>query len=289
MKMMENDRASGAENRGAPDHRFPGPGLAAFTLVELLVVMAILLVLAGIVMAGVKSVTETANQTKEVQAGRTLIAAYSAAAADHDGAFLPGYDRTVTEVNLPDGTSLSGPPAERYTYRLAPYFQYRMDSAVLVGKNAKEIDPQNRYLVSCYPAFGINYLFVGGDISAAGVMTYPSECITRQGASLSIIAFASAVGDSQPSKINGYCILTPPQTTGAMWNPAPWSADSLASEYGNVDARYSGKAICVFLDGSVRLLGIEELRDMRLWNLNARQDDNSRYTIYQAPPPPRGR
>src|SRR5262249_35693852 len=151
------------------------------------------------------------------------ITAYVSTTTDHDGQFLAGYDRTVAEVTLPNGTPIGGPPAERYPYRLAPYLGFRMDGTFLVNKNATQFDTSNTYLVSCFPALGMNYIFVGGDISSAGVMTYPNECISRQGlASASPLVFASAGGDGSAStggggtatgKIDGYCILTPPQLT----------------------------------------------------------------------------
>jgi prepilin-type N-terminal cleavage/methylation domain-containing protein len=255
-----------------------------FTLIELLVVVAIIAILASIAFPVFQSVMAKGRMAKEIQAGRTLIAAYVSSAVDHDGQMLPGYDRTISTMSLPNGTVLSGPPAERYPYRLAPYFQYQINNTILVNSNTTQIDTTSNYLVSCYPAFGINYLFVGGDLSATGALTYPGEAVTRQGLMASILAFASAAGDSTPTKINGYCILTPPQTTGQMWNSAPWTQTAAAASYGNVDPRYSGKAVCAFLDGSIRMLGIEDLRDMRLWSRNALQQNNATYSIYQAAP-----
>jgi hypothetical protein len=255
--------------------------------VELLVVIAVIATLAGILLTMAQVVMAHGRAVNDIQAGKNLITAYVATAADNNGQLLAGYDRTVSALNLPDGTVLSGPPAERYPYRLAPYFQYQLNGTVLVNNNAKQFDTTSNYLISCYPAFGINYLFVGGDISATGVMTYPAECVTRQAMAANVLVFATAVGDSSPSKINGYCILTPPQTTGQMWSSDPWSADSDASSYGNVDPRDGQRVACAFLDGSIRMLSIDELRDMRLWSMNAAQQNNPNYSIY-LPPPPRG-
>ena len=259
-----------------------------FTLLELLVVTAIVALLAGLCFPVFQSVLSKARSTKEIQAGRTLIAAYVAAAADRDGVFLPGYDRTVGELTLPNGQPVSGPAAQRYPYRLAPYFSNRMDGTILVNNNAKQITTTDTYMVSCFPALGMNYLFVGGDVSAAGVMTYPNECISRQAmVSGSPIVFASAAGDGSASggagatspRVDGYCILTPPHLTGPMWSTAPWKSGASPSSYGNVDPRYSGKAVCVFLNGSVRMLSIAELQDMRLWSRNAAEQNNPNYTI----------
>ena len=258
-----------------------------FTLIELLVVIAIVAILMAIAFPVFQSVARKAQMAREVQAGRSLIAAFNAAASDRDGVYLPGYDRTVSEVTLPNGSVVSGVPAQRYPFRLAPYFSNRMDGTILINDNAKQIDATNNYLVSCYPALGINYLFVGGDISSTGVNTYPDECATRMGtAGTSPLVFASACGDGSrdglTDKVRGYCILTPPHTTNQIWSTAAWNKNSAAGDYGNVDARYSGKAVCVFLDGSVRLLGIAELRDMRVWSKNAAAQNNPDYNVARA-------
>ncbi len=265
------------------------PPTRGMTLIELLVVIAIIAVIASLAFPVFQSAASKARMTKEMQAGRTLVSAFVASAADHDGQFPAGYDRTVSTVTLQDGTAVSGPPAERYPYRLAPYYQYQFKDTLLVSNNSTEIDTSSNYLVSCYPSLGINYLFVGGDVSATGAYTYPGEAVTRQAMAASILVFASAAGDSTPSKINGYCILTPPQTTAAMWSTKAWGANQQAASYGNVDPRYSRKAVCAFLDGSTRLLSIDELRDMRLWNTNALAQNNASYTVYVAPPPNGGR
>jgi prepilin-type processing-associated H-X9-DG protein len=107
-------------------------------------------------------------------------------------------------------------------------------------------------------------------------------------ASGSPIVFASAAGDGSASsgggsnasgRVDGYCILTPPQLTGPMWQTTQWKKGASPASYGNVDARYNGKAVCAFLDGSVKAMGIEELRDMRLWSRGAIEKDNSKYTV----------
>jgi prepilin-type N-terminal cleavage/methylation domain-containing protein len=276
------------ERRIPPPTKRPRHQALAFTLVELLVVVALIAILAGLILAAAQTVAQRAREMKEVQAGRTLITAYSAYPIDHDGQLLPAYDRTVATLSLPDGTVVSGPPAERYPYRLAPYFKNQINGVVLVNGNTTQIDTTSDYLVSCYPAFGINYMFVGGDISDTGMMTYPGDCVTRMGNSASILVFATAAGDSTPTKISGYCILTPPETTDPMWSSAPWDSTAAAASYGNVDPRYGSGAICVFLDGSIRTLTIDQLRDMRLWSYNAARQNNPNYGIYQ-PPPPGGR
>lgn len=265
---------------------------AGFTLLELLVVVAIIALLVGLSFPIYQSVLIKARMTNEIQAGRTLITAYVSAAADRDGVYLPGYDRTVSQINVPPkGTPVGGPPAQRYPFRLAPYFGNRLKGTILVNNNATQIDTADSYSVSCFPAMGMNYIFVGGDVDSAGTTNYPNECITRTGlASASPIVFASAAGDGGASaggsgsgtpRIDGYCILTPPNLTGPIWSTATWKSGASPGSYGNVDPRYGGRAVCAFLDGRVQVLGIDQLRDMRLWSRAAAEQDNSKYLIAQ--------
>jgi prepilin-type N-terminal cleavage/methylation domain-containing protein len=260
-----------------------------FSLLELLVVISIVAVLAAILLPVAQAVMEKTRETREVQAGRTLIAAYLNYAGDHAGQIMPGYDRSVGSLELPGGKAVSGPTAERYPYRLAPYFSYQMDQTILINNSARQFDPTDTYLVSCFPAMGINYLFMGGDISGAGVMTFPEEVTTQLSmANSSLLVFASAAGDatapggSGTDRYDGYCILTPPQMQVPVWNGAPWKAGADPGDYGNVDPRYGGQAVCAFVTGNIRMLSIEDLRDMRLWSHNAIDQNLKDYTVPHA-------
>lgn len=265
-----------------------------FTLLELLVVMAIIAVILAVLFPITRLVLEKGRMTREVQAARSLIAAYISYSGENDGQLFPGYDRTVGSLDMPNGTSVSGPTAERYPFRLAKYYSYQFQQTILVNGNATQIDSTDTYMVSCFPALGINYIFVGGDISATGVMTYPAECASRLAtANSSLLVFASAGGQGAPpgqsgaKQIDGYCILTPPNLTTPVWNSSAWRKDSTPDDYGNVDPRYDGCAVCAFMGGNIRMLTIEELRDMRLWSRNAIEQDRKDYMI--APPQRGGR
>ncbi len=253
----------------------------AFTLVEMLTTITIVSVLLVLTSIGAQKVRQAARKTEELSAGRTLITAYLLASTENDGRFLPGYDRTVTEVELDTGRVIAGPAAARYPYRLLPYLNYQMEGSILLTSNKNQIDESNDYNVSLYPAFGINHLFVGGDVQSNGAVTYQTECIANIAqASTSPLVFATAGGDDPSGdRIAGFNQLQPPKLRAAMWNSAPWSRDSSPSSYGNLDARYGNKVIAVFLDGSVRQLSIDELRDMRLWNKNAAELNDPEYTI----------
>ncbi len=263
---------------------------SAFTLVELLTVVAIIAILGAVSVGVVTSGLRQARKTQEMSAAHNLLSAYLTSATSESGDFLPGYDRTVSSVTLPGGTVVSGPAAERYPWRLAPYLGDNIKGNFIVGDNVGQVDESDEYAVSCFPAFGINRYFVGGDVSAAGVVTFPDEVITRMVNSAPVLLFASAGGagtdgngNGTGKAMNGYSIITPPNTTTAMWSAATWTSKSAPGDYGNIDARYNNKAICAFLDGSVRMQSIDELRDMTLWSRSAAQAGNPNYMIPSAP------
>lgn len=268
--------------------RIPGGRRAAFTLVELLVVITILGVLAGLSVAGVSKAMDMAGSVKESAAAKTLVTAYLSAASDNNGFFMPGYDRAAPSIQLPDGSAnLSGPAAQRYPYRLAPYFNYDIKGTLLTSDNAT-IDVSDHYRVSAFPSFGINYLFVGGDVSSSGDISNPRECLQVAGKEKSsILVFATAAGSgggegSSEETVQGFCKLEPPRYTSRIWAAAPWTRESDPSDYGQMDARHGGKAVCAFSDGSVRKLTVEELKDMRLWSYQAANADKPNYTVTSA-------
>lgn len=253
--------------------------LGAFSLVEILATVSIIGVLGTIGVAAFNGAANQSRMAREVAAGRNLVAAYQAAAADNNGRYLPGMDSSVSRVWFePEQRYISMVHVpNRYPYRLAPYFDYKLEGTILVNDSKKQIERviKGEYGISAFPTFGINYYFVGGAVSRTGSVAYQNECLTHTAGSTSILVFAS--GGS--GEIDGYNILTPPRLQGTNWSNSPWRDNLDPGIFGNVDARYKGKAVCVFLDGSVRMLSIEELRDMRLWSKNAAFDDNPDYTI----------
>lgn len=256
----------------------------AFTIIELLVVVAILAVLAVVCSAAYQTVIGKASMAAEITAAKTLIAAYQASAADNNGRYLPARDQSVTKVLNGEKKPLSmAEPRYRYPFRLAPYFNYAIESTLLVGKNKQQIlktlnlsKPSGTmydYAVSAFPAFGINNSFVGGQIiNAKGdYAPDPAGDVIRTVAQAdhSVIVFVSA-GNTD---IDGYQYVNPPSS----WSGADWTDKSDPGHYGYVHARHGGKAVAAFLDGGVRGLTIDELRDMRLWSRNAAIQDNPDY------------
>ncbi len=228
---------------------------------------------------------------KEVRAGRTLISAYQTHAAENDGRFLPGMDFTVNKVWVESlGKHVSGHAANRYPFRLAPYFDDTFEGTILLPANEKYINsvapagaPMRDYYMSVFPRFGINYYFVGGCLAGTPSnpnLLYPADCVSRVGSSdRSLLVFASGGTLDGSTQVGGYNILTPPRLHAQNWSSQRWSKEEDPGIFGNVDGRYEGRAVCAFLDGSVKLKTIDELRDMRLWNRNAADSNDPDYSI----------
>lgn len=253
-----------------------------FTLIELLVVIAILAVLAGIGSAALLSAAEKGKTAAETSAAKTLISAYQAAAADDGGRYLYARDSSATNVLNGEGKPVNNRQVRaRYPFRLAPYFNYAIESTLLAGNNRQQIlkvmnlsSPRGtmyEYGVSTFPSFGISKYFVGGTKGQPNTESVRS--VAQAGHS--IIAFVSA----GTSDIDGYEYVRAPGEPGGSWGGSEWTKDSDPGDFGFVHPRHGGKAIAAFLDGSTRLMTVEELRDMRLWSRRAAQEDNPNYTV----------
>ena len=64
-----------------------------------------------------------------------------------------------------------------------------------------------------------------------------------------------------------------------MWAPDAWELGADPNDYGHLDARHGRKVVASFLDGSIRSLDVEEMRDMRLWSVKAAMNNDSDYKI----------
>lgn len=253
----------------------------AFTLLELLVVIGIIAILSALAYGVGQTAINRARLVREVAAAKSLITAFTSTPADNDGHYLLGYDSTGPAVTSPGGHVYSGEPANRYPFRLAPYFEWNLDDTILVNSNTKQVGGDTSgYQISLNPALGMNIFLAGGELrdTAKGV-EWAGECMRMPSMNTApIVVFASAGYDNGGTRVNGYFKVTPPRLGGPIWSTKTWSSSSKPADYGQVDARYNGQAVCAFSDGSVRALSVEDLRDMRLWSQNAAIQNNPNYT-----------
>lgn len=237
-----------------------------FTMVELLCGLAVIAMLSALGLGALGAAQKSGMKASEITAGKTLMTGYYLYATENGGSLLPGYLSNPGEVQGAHGESLTGQPASRYPWRLAPYLNFNYKAAFLATKQKITSPSELTYLVSLVPSMGVNGVYVGGDESSPmnpfnprAAARFGQFCVMHLNQAVKpsqMIVFASAsyndvrIGGKQ----NGYFKIEYPDR--------------------NVDFRYNGKAVVAFLDGHVELLGREDMKDMRRWsNLHAQSND----------------
>ncbi len=172
----------------------------AFTLIELLMVIAIMFLLITLAIVAFGGVRASANRTASLNSVRQMAMGFNSYAADHDGRFMPGYlaestinlDGDPRDINivatLPNGSKLkfdtdicNGDICDRssWVWRLTPYVgeswetfftDYR--SPRLMTRLTAEFESDiygppsasgSGFGISDIPSFGMNTVFIGGD------------------------------------------------------------------------------------------------------------------------------
>ena len=176
----------------------------AFSLLELLVSIAIIMVLVGLLLVSLRPVRAAATRTDSLNALRQMALAYSSYSDEHRKRLMPGYiganlfgpgqpfENLI--VKLPDGTPLDQCDGDicdagSYVWRLAPYvddawetfFTDTRDQGLLSelhGEFGKGIygpgtAGADEIGISERPAYGLNSIFVGGDSFHGGSEVTP--------------------------------------------------------------------------------------------------------------------
>lgn len=164
----------------------------AFTLVELLVVMAIIALLISLVVVGLKGARTSAIRLKSLNSLRSVALAYNDYSTDNDGKLMPGYmdpatlnDNDIT-ARTEGGVKLSDADAASYVWRLLPYLDFKWETLLTDyhsrGIGAKvEIELSNGTYglgtanwandelgLGAAPSIGMNSIYVGGDTRHGG-------------------------------------------------------------------------------------------------------------------------
>ncbi len=256
-----------------------------FTLVELMVSVAIVAALALAGTAGFQRVRENARCVTEISAARNLIAAYLGHAADNGGQVLAGYQTDPAATNL-DGEELHFPLNARYPWRLAPNVP-KIEGVMLYNGHEKALGaPDRDYLVSVRPNMGLSATLVGGHFGSGSPLVPSQRMIDAVGrfylshlndsaSPEKLVVFASA----RSSDGGGYYEVRPPNLLSRVWSSMRFSEKSAPSDHGFVDFRWGGKAAVACLAGNVELLDEESLRDMRRWSVQADRSNDRDFMI----------
>ncbi len=269
----------------------PGPRRATsrgFTLVELLTTLLAIVVLIGLVIHASSSVRDGADRASEMASARSLGVAWSSYAMDHRGTILPGYASGFRARDASGefiDTSTAEVAAQRWPLRLAPYLGH--DFAALYSGPARDDlselvsgpTADMLYRVSVRPSFGLNSVFVGGDLNFGGFTDIMRETFGEFYArSLSsvrrpdrLVVFTTS-HSSEPNLFSGvqegFFRILPPAWTSPLWSDVYDPDDP--DNHGFVSARHvvgdDPVAITTTVDGAVATRSIDELRDLRRWS-----------------------
>lgn len=251
-----------------------------FTLVEVLVVIAIIGVLLAFVLPSLASARRSAETLKASAAARSLMQAYVLYANDHRDFVLPAHLTAVqaaSGVQDDFGNDIFPPVSQRWVYRLGPYFEYGWAGTTHVGARAALLQEQDAilkrpnglfqwaYEVSVFPSFGINRRYVGGDYRRQDWIDQNlhvrklADAFQPSG----LFVFASARFYVGPTQIDGYIEVNPPPL-GAVYDENQQTA-SPSTAFGNVHPRYQNTAVVGWLDGRAGTLDLDGILDRRNW------------------------
>jgi prepilin-type N-terminal cleavage/methylation domain-containing protein len=276
---------------GNPSSR-PNSALPGFSLVELLVVAAVIGLVVAIVVPVSAGARRAAARVQEAAALRSLMAAWNSYAVDEGGFVIPGY-RSGLAARDDQGNPI--PPESfggdvevqrRWPWRLAPWLGgdlrrlYAGPNAELLEKLQSGDPSRFHYFVSLYPSFGMNTAWVGGDESRFPVdealpngSPNPLRRLTVTRLSdakhpARTIAFASARTNATAdgSMSEGHFRVDSPwlSSPGVRWAPEYASDDP--SSFGSLSARFGGDVLAATLDGATEFVAVDALRDMQRWS-----------------------
>ncbi len=271
-----------------------GRARSGLSLIELLAAIAVVGLLSSMAFAVTVKVKDHAALTNECAAARQLVTTFLLYPQDNGGFFPRGKGTEPRKsVRGFDGHVLSSgeEAAMRWPWKLANLMSDG-PSGLFIGEHQDYFQylhkRRDEYGVSLTPSFGLNMTFVGGNFRSStlspesvtyadrrdrvGTPTYPHDyCVTRPDVAYKpgeLIVFVSTFSEyAENWEDIGYYIANPPiSPDGIRWGSY---SENIPSNMGFVHLRHDDKAVTAMMDGSVRTMSEEELRDMRHWSNQA--------------------
>lgn len=270
---------------------------AGFSLVELLVVIAVIALLTGTLLVAMRSARASAARAGTVGTLRQIAAAHAGYSADHRQRLLPGYLNPHLQVSMGfspqvvNGATISPGAAGPYVWRLAPYingdwqvFHHGADAATMARLTSK-FEAGDLVEIAFEPRIGLNTIFIGGDSDAGGDASEyspwngsgnPTIAATRASElrnPSSLVLFAPTIkaeGPGLPNADRGWHELRAPYLSQRQWELGPdgvIASQGLAG-YAGLPALRRGEHLLptAFADGSAQVVDVAELsEDLRRW------------------------
>jgi prepilin-type N-terminal cleavage/methylation domain-containing protein/prepilin-type processing-associated H-X9-DG protein len=247
-----------------------------FTLIELLVVIAIIAILASILFPVFAQAREAARKTSCSSNARQLGTAFTMYVQDFDETFPQAVFTGAGGFTTPDNSGQF-----RWGWLIMPYvknmqlFRCPSQSANFVHSTCAGqgcLDPANPfygYLWGLFPNYGYNWGYLAPDPSNATPGAGASG--NSRGMSLASVAAPAdtvMLADSiwtpagAPTTTDlGYFLIYPPN----QWQGAP---PVNGFSYGRVWPRHQNKATVAFVDGHVKVMDVDKLKDESIWDRN---------------------
>ena len=274
----------------------PNKKLRGFTLIEVLVVLAIVALLMSVLLPGLGRARAAGKEVRGMSNLRQLLAAYTLYHTENDDHVLYGYappsvgGKDIVIHDKASGYDFKGLPAQRYPWRISPYlsdvwgvvYGHAKPPPRPASSDSKSVAFSKAYRISVHPTFGINSAYVGGHDHflykgfirdgatylpnrGAHVVFRASE--VRKPSQLLVFADSKSRGGGVNETDEGLSYVSPPRANGHQWEVVDGKFKVLNGPgfLGLPEGRYSARAVTSFFDGHVKRLLPEELDDMRLW------------------------
>lgn len=250
----------------------------AFTLIELLVVIAIIAILAAILFPVFAQAREKGRQVSSLSNLKQLSLAFVMYTQDYDETLPPAHNDGPSRTTVPDNFG-----AFRWPWLTLPYvktrelyrspsdtIEYAVSSGPCAGEYRSPTNPCFGYLWGLFPSYGYNWWYLapdtrqpqGQDIRTASTRFSRAVNLAAVGSPAETLMLADSIWSPsrEPSRlVMGYFVVNPPQ----FWTGNP---PLTGSSYGFVWPRHHNRANVAWVDGHVKPLGVDQLRDERLWD-----------------------